>query len=238
MSINRLNDILDLLKEKGTISIVDLAALLYVSTSTIRRDLKALEKQNMVLLEYGTVSLRLYNNTTLNIETRHQIQLKEKRIIGKKAADLVHNGDILLLDTSTTVQNILPFLLDKKDLTIITNSIRICSLLTGSNFRVFSTGGLLYNHCEGLCGGFTEESLRHFHVDWLFFSSKGISNCGAISDDSEMETYARRTMLKAAKKKVYLCDDSKIGKQYVYQVCHKKDVDMILSNIPLPESLK
>ena len=234
MYSTRHNDIIEVLKKSGSISVSALAQKLYVSTSTIRRDLKTLEKQGMVLLNYGMVSFRMYDNMTLGITTRNQINIAEKQIIGKKAAKLIKNGDVLLLDTSTTVQSILPFIMDKNDLTVITNSARICSILVNSTIKVFSTGGLLYKHCEGFCGGFAQEALRNFQADWLFFSSKGISEDGIISDDSEMETYIRRIMLQVAKKKVYLYDHSKFGKKYIYQLCQKEDVDMIISNTELP----
>ena len=76
--------------------------------------------------------------------------------------------------------------------------------------------------------------MRNVSADILFFSSQAISEDGEISDVSEEETSLRRVMLSRAKKKIFLCDSSKLGLEKTFRLCSKNDVDVIICDEKLP----
>ena len=81
------------------------------------------------------------------------------------------------------------------------------------------------------------EMIRNVYADFLFFSSQGISLSGEISDFSEEETELRKLMLTRATRSFFLCDQSKIGQSYLFRLCNSQDVDGILCDGELPESI-
>ena len=83
-------------------------------------------------------------------------------------------------------------------------------------------------------GSATENYIKGINADLMFFSSQAISETGEITDASEEETALRQAMLSKAKKKIFLCDSSKIGLKHTFTVCNKEQVDHIICDVKLP----
>ena len=100
--------------------------------------------------------------------------------------------------------------------------------------KLYCTGGLFNSQSNIFTGAAAERYIESMYADMVFFSSQAISADGEISDVSEEETALRKKMLARAKKKIFLCDSSKIGFQKTFTLCNKDDIDFIICDKPLP----
>lgn len=107
--------ILNLLKTKSSVTLLELTTLLNTSESTIRRDLTALDKAGKLRKVYGgATSIDFYTADEKDIHTKHDLQITEKNLIAKKAASLVKPHDLIYIDAGTTTELIIEHLTEKK----------------------------------------------------------------------------------------------------------------------------
>lgn len=226
----REQEILNILRvQGGFVTTKSLCAQLFASESSVRRDLKSLEGKGLVRRAYGGAepTTGTQNIVTFNHRTRQNEEAK--RAIAKKAVSLIHDGDVIFLDQSSTAFYLARELMRKK-LTVVTNNIEILMLLSDSNLHVVSTGGYL-SEANKMCliGGDAVETFNNIFAAVAFFSARGISDDGIISDYDRDEVLVRNTMLQNAGKKVFLCDSSKYGQLASYKQCHLKELDVMIS---------
>ncbi len=228
--------ILDVLQVKEFATVEDLAVLLKVSTSTIRRALNSLQAKNLVTRTHGGAKIHVENNVSPSFTFRFHQNSFEKKKIALSAIKLIKDGDIVFLDGSTSAYYIAEYLNEFKDIKVITNGIDTLSLLSKNNITAYSTGGQVsLVNPSVLVGRYAENTIDNFYADVVFFSAQSLSEHGEIYDCFEEENFLRRVMLKNAKKKVFLCDNTKIAKTSPYHLCSIKDVDCIVSNAQLSQ---
>ena len=228
LQYERQQKILDILKEKHSASIKELAQMVYASEASVRRDIEKLESLGVIERIYGGVILSKYKNEVVPIDLRESANSKSKEKIAIMAAKLVNDGDTVMLDSSSTARRICKHLANKKNIRIITNNMRVCNELKNTDVEVFVSGGVFSKNRECFVGGYAEDFIESVHADILFFSSKGISENGEITDISEDEINLRRLMIKQSKKAVFLCDKSKFGIISPFRICHKRDIDTVI----------
>ncbi|MBE6597693.1 MAG: DeoR/GlpR transcriptional regulator [Ruminococcaceae bacterium] len=229
--LERQEEILRILEEKKSVSVHSLAERLYSSESTIRRDLSALERSGRVRRTFGGAVLEESNTKEVPLFLRQAQNGEKKRIIAEKAARLVENGKVIFLDASTTVAYLVPHLKQFKNLTVITNSPNTSLELGRSGITSYCTGGRLLESSEAYVGGEAEDFIRRFNADIMFFSSRGITDDGYITDSSAEESQIRRVMMANSAKKYYLYDESKLGKKYLCNICSVADIDAVIGEI-------
>lgn len=230
----RLDQIISILKDEKYSSADRLAKQLFVSTVTIRRDLKKLEQDGFVNICYGGVSLVQDTNRDVPLEIRENFNNTIKSQLAKRAAALITNGSTVFLDASSTVSYILNFLKPEQNITIITNGIKAISLAASKHIKAYCTGGKLINNSMAFAGAIAVRNIENMHADNMFFSSQGLGIDGNITDYSEAETELRRAMMAHSDKKYFICDNSKIGKAFLFKVCHTSELDRIICDCPLP----
>lgn len=239
LQCQRQEEILAKLEQQKTMNISTLAKELFFSEATIRRDLNTLEKLGLVKRVYGGVILSKYaSSTDLPLSLREHESRPQKDLIASKAAELLHDGATIIMDASSTVQHMIPYLKDYANLTVITNSMKVIDQLEGTDVRVFCTGGHFIPRNRAFAGAAAINMLNDLYADYLFFSAQGISLSGEISDFSEEETALRKVMMTRATKSYFLCDHTKIGQSYLFKLCDSTDVDGIICNTKLPESIR
>lgn len=234
LQIERQEQILQLLSGNGALRVGDLAKALYTSEATVRRDLSAMEKQGLVRRVYGGV---VPAKEDMPLDFRSKENTAAKREIAAKAARLIREGDTVFLDASSTAQHLIPHLSHFRELTVITNSLRVLEALSAGPHRLLSTGGEVISRNMALVGRAAESTLENLAPSIAFFSAQGLSECGEITDSSEEETALRRAVLRRAVRRVFLCDSSKLGKQYLYRLCHLRDVDDVIADRALPPDI-
>lgn len=230
----RQKNILDYLERRHSATVKELAAAVYSSEASVRRDIARLESMGRVERIYGAVVLAGHENSVVPVGVRDSSNSSRKEIVAKMAAELIHDGDTVILDASTTAYRICRHILDRKHLNIITNNLRVCEALADAEgIQVFCTGGTFVGHSSCFLGSNAEEFLNKIHADLLFFSSQGITEDGIITDVSESEISMRKAMLRRSAKRIFLCDSTKFGIRKPFTLCCKDDVDRIICDTEL-----
>ncbi len=227
-NLERQEQILTILENNKSASVKDLAAALYVSLPTIRRDLTALEEQGKVQRTHGGVVLRKASDAEIPLIFREDQNNSSKKAIAKKAAEFISDGDVIFLDASSTVSYLIPYLERFNDIIVVTNSPKISMKLGERKIKNYCTGGLLLMHSVALVGNETERFIANINADLFFFSSRGYTENGTITDSSELEAAVKKAMLKNAARSYYLCDSSKRGQKYAFNICSVKEVCQII----------
>ena len=225
----RQEEILEYLKGRHFASIAELAEMLYTSQSTVRRDVERLVAQGAVKSVYGGIVLAEYENTPVPIFFRDKENSACKERIAEIAAELIRDNSTVIFDSSSTVRRICKHIVNRKGLTVITNNLRVCHELKDTDVRVICTGGTLIKGRECFVGHFSESFIKQIKADAIFFSSQGLSENGDVTDSSEEEISLRRAMMEVSKEKYFLCDSSKIGKDYPFVLCRTEDVTAVIS---------
>ena len=228
-NIERQDEILKLLQIRKSMTVIELSKVLFTSESTVRRDLNDLEEAGKVRRTFGGVVLEETLNREVPLLLRRSQNHEAKQKIAKKAADYLQNDQVIFLDASSTVAYIVPHLSRFSNLTVVTNSPNTAIELGNLGIRTYCTGGLLLDASQAFVGAEAEDFVRRFNADVMFFSSRGLDEDGNITDSSAEESHLRRVMLANSRKKYYLCDTSKIGKSYMYNLCNTKDTDGFIS---------
>lgn len=229
---DRLREILSILTQSKSASVRMLGQKLYVSEATVRRDLSALEKQGLVRRVFGGVVLIEGDQKEIPFYAQLAQGDESKEAIALSAVERVKNGDVLMLDASSTVSRVIRHLKRFQRLTIITNSGITMSGLQELDAKVIITGGLMMRNSQGFVGNYAEDMIRNFNADLFFFSCGGISADGKVSDRISEETAIRRVMMSHSRRHILLCDSSKFGRECCYNLCTMDDVDEIISDQP------
>lgn len=222
--------ILQTVSEKRYCTVNLLSKSLYVAPITIRRDLEEMEKAGLLKRCHGGAAIEDHRNREVPFELRDRENAAAKARIAQKAAKLLHEGDTVFLDASSTVAHIADFITPELELTIITNSVYVLEKLRGKQIRCYLTGGMLVENSHALVGKIAEETVRSLYADICFFSSQGITEDGIITDYSEEETRLRKEMLTHSAKSVFLYDRSKIGKRSLFKLCHTDQLYRIITD--------
>lgn len=204
-----LNKIMEILNKYSYVTVKYLTHQLGYSTATINRDLNVLEDKNLIKRTYGGVEL--CENKTAPLLFRYGKMGKVKNNIAKKASELISDGDTVFLDGSTTTEAMGKYLINKKDITVITNNISLVIFLKEHNVDVISLGGRIIEAPYILGGNDTESFAIKYKADKMFFASSGMTAEGEIEADKEYETL-RRIMHKNSTESYYLIDSEKILK--------------------------
>lgn len=234
----RHNKILDILEKRNSASVHYLAQALYVSEPTIRRDLAILQEQGKIRRTFGGAVLSDLINKEVPFALREHENRRAKDEIARMAAKHIRDGQIIFLDASSTASYLTPYLASFSDLTVITNSPKTSLKLAELKIRSLSTGGLLLENSIAFVGAHAESFVRNFNADIFFFSCRGITEEGQLTDSSMEESQLRRIMMEHSKKKIYLCTSNKMGRQYMYNLCHVSEIDGVLCEKELPVPLQ
>ncbi len=230
----RQQNIVELLRNNPAITVAKLAATLHVSEPTIRRDFTELAQKGFITKFHGGARLNYKARPDSDIPfiLRENEKSIAKSEICHMATSHIRNGMVLMLDSSSTVFHIVPYLAKFRDLIVITNGARTAVSLAEQNIRTFCTGGEMILNSFSYVGKEAEEYVRIFNADLLFFSCRGLTEDGKMTDVSAEEMNVRKAMIEQSKRKILLCDDTKIGNSYFYNLGNAHDIDAIISNVP------
>ena len=232
----RHTEILEILKKQSFATVADLSAKLYASLPTIRRDLTVLEEDGYVKRCHGGAMI-LDGNTKPPVYFRREHHAQEKLRMCGAAATLISEGDTVFIDASTSVFHIADFIEKEKGITVVTNGLPIATRLAETGIKVYSTGGRLLKESLAFVGISAGNSAASFNADSLFFSVASLSLDGILSDWSEDEAMLRIEMAKNAKRKILLCDSSKIGTTSTFKLFPITEIDYLVTECELPREL-
>lgn len=224
----RRQELLSRIADAEYITVEELARQLYISPSTIRRNLAELEAQGYVKRTHGGVELwddAHHAPLRLRVRKHHA----EKRMIARQAASQIPDHAVIFLDGSSTCLHMVPYLRGKKDITVYTNGLELCSLLAESDISVYCLGGELLHRSLAFAGEAAVAMAKTLYFDALFFSCGGLAE-GVVTDYSQSEACLRRALLEQSQRRYLLCDSSKLGSSYRYIICREGELTRIFTN--------
>ncbi|MBU2646603.1 DeoR/GlpR family DNA-binding transcription regulator [bacterium] len=238
----RHNAIQQLLKKHISLSVPDLQAHLGVSIATIRRDLIALEKADIIRRTHGGAVIRKRRLLEETYRERETKLVREKQLIAEKAVEFIREGDRIFLNDGTT-NNRIAALLARKDfphrLIIMTNSIRAADiLLSNRRLEVLFIGGLINEFSYACAGPITELVLDHLKADKAIVGADGFDPRDGISIERMPEASVTRKMISLADQTIVVGDSSKMNSRAFMRVSTWRDVDVFITDHIDPEDRK
>ncbi|HEY1264958.1 MAG TPA: transcriptional repressor AgaR [Terriglobales bacterium] len=206
--------IVGLVNRDGRVLVADLSRQFETSQVTIRKDLELLHEQGLLHRSHGG-ALPAQDSALEDptLREKEQLHRKEKLHIAAAAAELVKEGQVVILDSGTTTTAIARALRDFRNLTIVTNAVNIAAELSGTTIDVILTGGTLRKNSFSLVGPIAEETLRHLNADLLFLGVDGFDAHYGLSTPNLLESKVNRVMVEVARHRVAVCDSSKFGRR-------------------------
>ncbi|WP_411501512.1 DeoR/GlpR family DNA-binding transcription regulator [Brevibacillus centrosporus] len=229
MATDREKDILNFLNEKSPLSVEELAASLYVSEVTVRRDLAAMEKKGMIVRKRGGASLpELGFEPMFNQRQKKNNELKQS--IAKYVANTIQEGEVIALDVGTTTAELARELAKRSGITVFTSCIQVASILAKSNLQVYMIGGLIRKTEMSMVGSIAQETIRKFTFDRFYLGVAGINLETGLTDYSIEETEVKRAFIDRSKRVIALVDRTKFGHSSLIQVCEAEQIDEMITN--------
>ena len=230
----RRESIIEILEKQGYVTVKYLTEVLHYSSATINRDLNALEREQLITRTYGGVELT--RSTYVPVFFRAHKMRAEKKWIGRVAAGFVKDGDTIFIDGSTTSQCMEQYLIDRKELTVITNNIALAANLSAYDIKVICLGGAIVEAPSMLYGPESIENASRYKVDKMFFSTSAVSSDGLVA--SGIYDMMLKTVSKNAGEVFYLVDHKKIDQKFNTIFCDLGDVDFVISDFEFSSDTK
>lgn len=236
--VNRRNFILRKLEKEDHVNVSELSSHFMVSEVTIRKDLKHLEKKNILIRSRGGAIKQSLINTDLSIYDRRKQNIKLKSAIGSAAAGLIRDGETVLLDTGTTIMELAKHLRKKIDITVITNSVDITFRLAEyPNIRVIMPGGILRRNSLALVGEQAAESLRNFYCDKYFLSADSIDVKRGLMTTNIEEASLAKLNIKNSKMVIALIDSSKFRDMGITTIAPLREINTLITDNGIPSDI-
>ncbi|MCQ2436516.1 MAG: DeoR/GlpR family DNA-binding transcription regulator [Clostridia bacterium] len=231
LAIERRKVILSKLASEGKIIVSDLSREFDVTEETIRRDIDKLAREGLATKTYGgAISVTSPSiDIPYNIRKRANVDLKQK--IADNVAGMINDGARIMLDASSTAIYVTRKIKDKKNITVITNSVEILLELADiRGWTVLSTGGTIKEGAFSMVGSQAEKMVRGYHVDMAICSAKGIDATMGITDSNEKDSEMKQAIFSAADHRILAIDSTKFDKKSFVKVCDIADVDTIVTD--------
>ena len=223
----RQEKIVEILNQKELLRIEELQKYIpETSISTLRRDLKELEKRNKVQLLAGGAVKLMTSTIELPISAKTNLQTKEKDYIAKVAARYINDGDTIYLDSGSTCFALLKEIVKKK-IHIITTNTDALSLIGDFSCDITLLGGTFNPIISSLSGPLTEENIKKYIYDKAFLGANGIDLKVGVTTPDYVEASKKMAVLGQAKISYLLCDSSKFHKVSTVKAFSLKDVTLI-----------
>ena len=233
--------IIDRIRSTGSVTITQLSQELGISPMTARRDLATLEREGWLRRTHGGAVLPLLAGHEDSFQARLEQALDAKERLAKAAVDLIEPGEAVFVDCSTTCYHLVRRLLaEGHDATILTNSIPVMDMFrTGVPPRIdlIGLGGVFRRLSLSFVGPQTVTAARSHFADKAFFSVKGITRDGHLTDPDALETEVKRTMIERSDTSILLADPSKFQSRGLTEIGHVSEVSLVLTT-GAPEELR
>jgi DeoR family glycerol-3-phosphate regulon repressor len=233
----RHGEILRLLGDEGTVTIASLAERLGVSLETVRRDVKPLTDDGIVVKMHGAIGLPAMT-AEAPFERRMRENAEAKRTIARMVAATIRDGESIMLDTGTTTSFLARELLGHRRLTVVTNSSDIArTLATVNGNKVYMAGGELRSDSGAAFGISAIEFVSRFSVTHAIISAGAIDAFAGVMDYDLAEAEFARMVLSRGQRSMVITDNSKFGRQGLVQVCDLSGFAELATNEAPPRAI-
>jgi DeoR/GlpR family transcriptional regulator of sugar metabolism len=223
------------LRRQGAVTITELVQAFGVSAMTVRRDLEQLEQQGVLRRTHGGAIARVPQAPDPSFTQRDQLQQQAKDCIARYAAELVQDGDQIILDSGSTVAAMSPYLEQKQGLTVITYSIPVVRhLIHLEHIQLICTGGMGDPTTDALVGPLAERMLEGVRVDKAFLGATSISLEDGFSNSNLQNLALQRILLRVARETYVLADSTKFSRHPFWLVASLREVTAIITDEQAP----
>lgn len=236
--IERKLSIIKDIQEQGQADINELAAKYEVSTMTIRRDLSKLSEEGLVTLEYGGAVLNSGALVEYNMHMKEAEFLEEKQRIAQECASYIKEGDSIFLDAGTTVCEVAKCIANRKNITVMTHSLLVANILSGSDLNVIMCPGQFRKKSMAYMGQFTDDFIDMFHIDKLFLGIEGINLEHGLSVPNVEDGITKRHLIEHAKWTACLADHSKFEQICYHKICDLNEINLLVTDQALENDIK
>jgi DeoR family fructose operon transcriptional repressor len=237
LSYERQTRIVQLIQQRLSVSVNELSQSLNVSPMTIRRDLSILERKGLVARVHGGVTAPNTPVATRE-EEREAVSITQKAAIGEGAMGLVENHHTIFIDAGTTTAELAKRLVNRQGLTVVTNSVKVLSLLADApGINLIGVGGSVYGGAWSFVGSLAEAAIRRFHSDLAFLGITSLSLERGLTEVNYFEADTKSLIIKQSQRVVLLADSSKFEKISPISVAPLSEVDIIITDDRLAPDL-
>jgi Transcriptional regulators of sugar metabolism len=221
----------NILNQAGRCRVIDLARELAVSEVTVRQDLDIMEKQGLLSRTHGGAILIAKSGFERSFQLEETAFRDEKARIGRAAAELVSDGETIILDVGTTVTEVARNLRMRKGLTVVTNALNIAMLLEDfPEITVLVSGGTLRAKQHSLVNPFGRFILERIRVDSAFIGVNGIEAQYGATNANIAEAEMKALFIKAARRRILVADSGKIGNVALAKVAALQEIDLLITD--------
>ena len=235
-AIQRQTKILAAVKLKGACSIVELAQQLEVSDETIRRNIKALIAEGLVDKVHGGIVLAKGHLPEAPFQRRMNKQVDAKQLIADLVAEIIQDGDSIMMDTGSTTAFAARGLQHHQNLSIITNCTEIArSLSPNPTNKVHFCGGTFRADDWATFGTSAISYVKQFQADYAILSIGAVTGDAEFMDFHLEEAEFSRAVIQQARKTIIVVDHTKFGRNSFVKVCDTEKIDMIVTDLTPPQ---
>lgn len=232
----RLEQILDLVRQRGFVSIEALAEHFGVTPQTIRRDINHLCDQDLLRRYHGGAGLPSSIENAA-YQARQVRCLEEKQRIAQLVAAHVPDEASLFINIGTTTEEVARALLGHTRLRVITNNINVASILSNNpDFEVIVAGGVVRNRDGGIIGEAAIDFIRQFRVDFGIIGISGIDMDGALLDFDYREVRVAQAIIENSRQVFLAADHTKFGRNAMVRLGDIRQVDALFTDQSPPPS--
>ena len=230
-SLERQQEIIEIVNAKGYESVINLCKTLNVSAVTIRKDLKFLEKNNQIFRVHGGASNTNPFTIDRSVNEKEGLQREEKRNIAKRAAEYIESNDSIIIASGTTMLALAREITPKQKLTVITAALHVTEeLINHPEIDILQLGGLVRKSSSSVVGSYAEAILKDFYCTKLFLGVDGIDFEFGVTTSNSMEAELNKCMINMAQKVIVLADHTKFGKRGFSKICGLDKIDEIITD--------
>jgi DeoR/GlpR family transcriptional regulator of sugar metabolism len=229
--VERRHRILARVADDQTIRVSELAAQLDVSEMTIRRDIRRLERDGFLRQTYGGATAHLTRSFDLAFNARALERTREKRLIGMRATSLIAGARTIFLGIGTTAEQFARYLPTGLDLTVVTASLPVASLLGTRPLRVIALGGHVLRDELTCVGGPALATLERYRFDVAIVGAAGFSARWGLTELNEAEAEVQRAALGRSARVIVIADASKVGTATSIVVAPATMVDTLVTDL-------
>ena len=233
----RFDNILRLLRERGSVSVGELCEKLGASESTIRRDLVELHSQGRLTKVHGGATLLSGGLVTKEepMLAKQDIAPEQKRSVGQYAATLIHAEDFVYIDAGSSTLSLADSVTGEAlKAAYVTNGIAHARILAQKGCRVYLPAGRVRPSTEAIVGATTLHSLQGYNFTKAFMGANGVSLTAGFTTPDAEEAELKATVLSRSAEQWFLVDDSKFGQVYAAVICPLAGASIVTNRLPDP----
>lgn len=233
----RRQEIIEMLINEGSTSVDDLSQHFSVSKMTIHRDLDELEAEGLLRKIRGGATIESSGQFESDFRYRSRLAIEEKSRITKRAAEFIEPGTSVMIDDGSTSQTIVPYLIEKRPLTVITNNLAIITALSGqSGIDLIALGGSYVKKFNGFFGALTESALAGLRADTALLSSSAISGKTTFHQDQQVLA-VKRKMFESSARRYLMADHQKFDRIALHLFSDLTEFDGVVTSTALSSDI-